>query len=129
MEHQTLFNLINWQIRSSQIWRGERTLRFASLAFDASLEEIFSTWCTGGTLEPVAEHTRRDREAMYDLIENAGIARLILANVALQGLAIVAAARKAAPQCLRQVFVGSQALRIIDQIRSLFCPYAKLRPG
>ncbi len=119
MEHGPLLNLISWQLRTSRVGFGQRTLQFASLAFDVSFQEIFATWCAGGTLVLIDEPARRDPEALYDLIERQRIARLFLPYVALQSLA-VAAARGAAPQSLSEVIVAGEALRITSQIAALF---------
>ena len=48
MTHRPLVNLLYWQMRRSA--NALRTLQFASLSFDVSFQEIFSTWCAGGTL-------------------------------------------------------------------------------
>ncbi|MBV9775158.1 MAG: AMP-binding protein, partial [Gemmatimonadetes bacterium] len=50
MTQRPLQSLISWQLRE---WSGRpaaRTLQFASISFDVSFQEIFSTWGSGGTL-------------------------------------------------------------------------------
>jgi amino acid adenylation domain-containing protein len=120
VEHRPLANLISWQLRASRIGLGQRTLQFTSLAFDVSFQEIFATWCAGGTLVLVDERTRRDPDALYALIDERRIARLFLPYVALQGLAVAAEARNAAPRSLREVVVAGEALRITSQIADFF---------
>ncbi len=120
VEHGPLVNLISWQLRTSRVGFGQRTLQFTSLAFDVSFQEIFATWCAGGTLVLIDEPARRDPEALYDLIEQQRIARLFLPYAALQSLALAAAARGAAPQSLREVMVAGEALRITSHIAALF---------
>ncbi|MDB9317734.1 AMP-binding protein [Nodularia spumigena] len=46
MEHLALVNLINWHLHHRL--SGVKALQFASLSFDISFHEIFSTWCSGG---------------------------------------------------------------------------------
>jgi len=120
VEHRALINLISWQLRASAIGPGQRTLQFASLAFDVSFQEMFATWCAGGTLVLVDERTRRDPEALCGLIDQQRVARLFLPYVALQGLAVAAAARDAAPRSLAEVIVAGEALRITSQIAEFF---------
>jgi amino acid adenylation domain-containing protein len=120
VEHRPLANLISWQLRASRIGPGQRTLQFTSLAFDVSFQEIFATWCAGGALVLVDERTRRDPDALYQLIDDRRIARLFLPYVALQGLAVAAAARNAAPPSLIEVIVAGEALRITSQIAWFF---------
>jgi non-ribosomal peptide synthetase component F len=50
MPHRAAVNLINYQIQSSGHEGRLRTLQFASLSFDVSFQEIFSTLCAGGSL-------------------------------------------------------------------------------
>jgi thioesterase domain-containing protein len=116
--------LIAWQLRMSKIGAAQRTLQFASLAFDVSFQEIFATWCAGGGLVLVEERTRRDAGALVDFLDEQRIARLFLPYVALQGLTVAAAASNAAPQSLHEVIVAGEALRITAQIADLF---ARLR--
>ncbi|MGC2062824.1 MAG: condensation domain-containing protein, partial [Thermodesulfovibrionales bacterium] len=47
MKHHALCNLVSWQIRNSVVSSSAKTLQFASLSFDVSFQEIFSTLCSG----------------------------------------------------------------------------------
>ncbi|HEX3251988.1 MAG TPA: condensation domain-containing protein, partial [Pyrinomonadaceae bacterium] len=44
MTHGALLNLINWQLLETRLPDGARTLQFASLSFDVSFQDMFSTW-------------------------------------------------------------------------------------
>jgi non-ribosomal peptide synthetase component F len=57
MPHRALLNLLAWQ-QEAAVDAGARTLQFASLNFDVSFQEMFSTWCGGGTLVLVSEAVR-----------------------------------------------------------------------
>src|SRR5678815_897286 len=95
-------NLIGWQIRHSGP-AARRTSQFASLGFDVSLQEIFSTWCVGGTLVVVAEELRRDPNALWQFIGDQQIERLFLPTVMLQHLAESAAERDALPATVQEI--------------------------
>lgn len=50
MVHRALANLIRWQLVNSEAAVGTKTLQFSPISFDVHCQEIFSTWCSGGTL-------------------------------------------------------------------------------
>ena len=51
--HRSIYNLCHWWSTTFGRSHGQRTLQMMSVGFDASLEEIFSTLTTGGTLIPI----------------------------------------------------------------------------
>jgi surfactin family lipopeptide synthetase A len=120
MCHRPLCNLLAWQLQSTALSEGARTLQFASLSFDVSFQEIFSTWCSGGTLVLLAEELRRDMEQMLHLLNKESIARLFLPFVALQQLAEVADSHKLVPTHLCAVITAGEQLQITSSIRRLF---------
>ena len=120
MEHRSLGNLICWQLQTYPFLAGERTLQFTSLSFDVSFQEIFSTWCAGGTLVLVTEELRRDPEALLRYLDEQQIERLFLPFVALQQLANAFAALQLAPAELRHVFTAGEQLRITEAVSTFF---------
>ncbi len=120
MCHHSLCNLIVWQLESTALFEGARTLQFASLSFDVSFQEIFSTLCSGGTLVLLAEKLRRDMEQLLHLLNRESIARLFLPFVALQQLAEVADSHKLFPVHLCAVITAGEQLLITSSIRCLF---------
>jgi len=60
MTHRAISNLLSWQRRDSSIEGAPRTLQFASLSFDVSFQEIFSTLTAGGEIVLVTDDERRD---------------------------------------------------------------------
>ena len=118
MPHRPLVNLLAWQQRQSNAAAGTRTLQFASLSFDVSFQEIFSTLTTGGTLVLVDEMTRRDAEALLRVIEREQVERIFLPFIALQHLADAAVARAGASYALREIITAGEQLRITPAIRT-----------
>ena len=55
MPHRALVNLLSWHLHDPILSRPAKTLQFASLSFDVSFQEAFSTWCSGGTLVLISE--------------------------------------------------------------------------
>lgn len=118
MPHRALVNLLAWQARCMP--EAARTLQFASLGFDVSFQEIFSTWLSGGTLVLVADSVRMDPSALLSTLERYGVERLFLPVVMLGHLADAAEASRRSPGVLRQVIVAGEQLRITPTIRRFF---------
>lgn len=118
MQHNALINLLGWQKSCSG--GPMRTLQFASLGFDVSFQEIFSTWIAGGTLFLASEQVRRDPSTMLSMLETEGIERLFLPVVMLEYLAQSAVISQRYPSSLREVSVAGEALKITPKIRQFF---------
>ncbi|MDY6937923.1 MAG: amino acid adenylation domain-containing protein [Cyanobacteriota bacterium] len=117
MEHGGLANLINWHLRCRIT--GAKTLQFAPLSFDISFHEIFSTWCSGGTLVLVSEEQRRNPDELFQVISKQGIEKLYLPFTALQQLARVAT-RMSLPTQIREVMTAGEQLKILPNIAQFF---------
>ena len=120
MPHRPLVNLIDWQLRNSKVGREGRTLQFASLSFDVSFQEMFSTWCAGGTLVLVDEETRRDPAALLRFIVDQRVERLFLPFVALHHLAEACGAQAMTPTYLREVITAGEQLQITPGLVRMF---------
>ena len=118
LEQGPLCNLLRWQMKA--LPAAARTLQFASLNFDVSFQEIFSTLATGGTLVLVTEGIRRDPVGLLALIEAEGVERLFMPFVALQQLAATAEVERTYPSRLRDVIAAGEQLRITPQVRHFF---------
>src|SRR5206468_12176212 len=105
------------QSRSAQ---GARTLQYAPLSFDVSFQELFGTWCSGGTLVLTKEDVRRDFAALLRLIEAERIERIFVPPLALQGLATIAEEIGVIPASLREVIAAGEQLTVTPQVRRLF---------
>ena len=120
MSHRGAVNLINYQIQSSGPERRLRTLQFASLSFDVSFQEIFSTLCGGGSLVLLREDARRDARELLRVITEQRVERLFLPFVALQHLAEEVDREEVIPSSLRQVITAGEQLKITPQVARLF---------
>jgi amino acid adenylation domain-containing protein len=118
MPHRTLQTVVSWQNEGATACSGV-TLQYAALSFDVSLQEIFSTLCAGGTLRMVPEEVRRDLPALLRLIDRERVERIFIPYVALQQLALAAAALDLTPGSLRLIVCGGEQLRITEEIRRL----------
>jgi len=120
MKHLALSNLILWQRSNTTISTTARTLHFAPISFDVSFQEIFSTWCGGGTLVLISEEVRRDSVALLHLLRAKQIERLFLPFVALQQLAETAKTLGLIPKSLREVITAGEQLQITPAIAHFF---------
>lgn len=124
MTQRALCNLIAWQIAQPMANEQAKTLQFTPISFDVSFQEIFSTWCVGGTLVLITDEIRRDPFALLNLLDREAIERLFLPFVALQQLAEVAVNTKLFPQQLIAVITAGEQLQITPAIRQFFSALA-----
>ncbi|MEE4186789.1 MAG: amino acid adenylation domain-containing protein [Gammaproteobacteria bacterium] len=119
LTHAGLANLLQWQISQPRLDAAARTLQFASLSFDVSFQELFTTWSQGGTVMLIPEELRRDMAQLSRFIAAQAIERLYLPFVALQPLAehLLPCADKLQ---LRDVIVAGEQLQITPAVRALF---------
>ncbi|MFP2928166.1 amino acid adenylation domain-containing protein [Pyxidicoccus sp. 3LG] len=119
LPHRALSNLLAWQLKQS-VKPKATTLQFAALSFDVSFQELFSTWCAGGTLVVPTAETRRDMPALLDLMSRHGVERMFLPFVALQALADAVAHGARPPQRLREVVTAGEQLQVTPALVSFF---------
>ncbi|MEH2140432.1 amino acid adenylation domain-containing protein [Nostoc sp.] len=119
MSHGSLANLLHWQINESAL-SCAKTLQFASITFDVSFQEIFSTWCSGETLILIPEEVQKDGFALLKLIAQEKVERLFLPFVALQQLANAASISKSYPASLRQIMTAGEQLHITPDLVNFF---------
>ncbi len=120
MKHLALRNLILWQRSNTTVSPKAKTLQFAPISFDVSFQEIFSTWCAGGTLVLISEEVQRDPVALLHLVRAKQIERLFLPFVALQQLAETAQTLELIPISLQEVITAGEQLQITRAIASFF---------
>lgn len=120
MPHAPLVNLIDWQLQNSTAGVGTRTLQFASLSFDVSFQEMFATWCSGGTLVLVDEDTKRDPDELLYFLRRQRIARIFLPYVALQQLAEMVSTHAPVPESLCEVITAGEPLQVTPKVVEFF---------
>ena len=120
MCHRALCNLILWQIENMPLRVGTKTLQLTPLSFDVSFQEIFSTWCAGGTLVLTPEALRRDLIGIMRFIADQEIERLFLPAISLQNLARIASDLELFPHKLRWVITAGEQLSLTSYILTLF---------
>ncbi|BAY25366.1 amino acid adenylation [Calothrix sp. NIES-2100] len=116
MNQLALCNLILWHGENLKIARAAKTLQFASINFDVSFQEIFTTWCSGGTLFLISEELRRDALALLGFLQQKAVERLFVPFVALQQLAEVAVSSELVNSHLREIITAGEKLQITPAI-------------
>jgi amino acid adenylation domain-containing protein len=120
MPHSVPGNLIRFESTRSAATVGWNTLQFAPISFDVSVQEMFTTWSTGGTLILIDDETRCDPRDLLSYLVSQQVHRIFLPCVALQMLAEAAASRGRYPASLREVCTAGEQLRITPAIREFF---------
>ncbi|MGV9980028.1 non-ribosomal peptide synthetase [Micromonospora wenchangensis] len=120
MPHGPLVNLIDWQRGASDCAEGTRTLQFSAFSFDASFQEMFSTWAAGGCLVLVDEDVRRDPHRLLRFVDDNRINRMFMPFVALQALAGAAAGQRRFPRTVREVITAGEQLYVTPTLRRFF---------
>src|SRR6266850_4347710 len=124
MTEGALANLIAWQLERAGDFRAARTLQFASLSFDVSFQEVFSTWCSGGTLLLISDELRRDALSLLNLLVEQKVERIFLPFVYLQHLAEAVEQGGTLPAHLSEIITAGEQLEITPQIAE-FCSRLK----
>jgi non-ribosomal peptide synthetase component F len=118
MPHRALVNLVGWH--ETMPLTSARTMQFASLNFDISFEEIFSTLAIGACLLLVKDSVRVDIPALGRFIDENRIERFHLPVLVLQKLAEEFFDKPQTLLSLRELMVGGEQLQITDAIVKLF---------
>lgn len=116
--HRVLVNLVAWHQASP--WQSRRTLQFASLNFDVSFQEIFSTLAVGGTLAVTPQFVRVDIPALGRYVEQHRVERFHLPGVIMQKLAEEFSGHSQTFASVREFMVGGEQLQISTPMVALF---------
>ena len=119
MVHRALTNLIRWQLDHPRFSSPPRTVQFTSLGFDVSFQEIFATWCGGGSLVLIDEEARRDPEKLWNALREEAVERLYLPFIALQQLADAGEMASGAELSLRRIITAGEALKLTPAVEKL----------
>jgi amino acid adenylation domain-containing protein len=120
MPHRALTNLIEWQVSALKLVPKARTLGFSSISFDASFNEMFTCWYTGGMLLLPSDELRQDTSRLIDFLNEHRVGRLFLPFVALSQLANVFSETGRFPEHVREILCTAEQLQVSDSVRQLF---------
>ena len=108
--HRAIWNLCHWWSEKFGISHGDRTLQMMSIGFDASLEEIFPTLATGGTLVPISSEALSSMEQFLDFIARLQVNHLHVPSAFWHTLSASLGMRESLklPACVRTVVLGGE---------------------
>jgi surfactin family lipopeptide synthetase A len=116
MPHGALTNLICWERDRSVAGPGKRSLQFASLSFDVSFQEVFTTLSAGGTLMLIHESLRSDPYALLEFLEQARIDQIYIPYAALNQLA-EAARNQSLSFALQEIITAGEQLVLTPTVK------------
>ncbi|MGZ5601855.1 MAG: amino acid adenylation domain-containing protein, partial [Methylobacter sp.] len=110
VKHDGFVNMALAQVDGFSVSAGDRVLQFASVAFDASLSEVFMALFSGAGLVTIDQATINDTAAFIDYLARYNITHLTLPPVYLQALQ-----RQAMPT-LKTLITAGEAPHIDDAL-------------
>ncbi|MEI7613066.1 MAG: amino acid adenylation domain-containing protein [Betaproteobacteria bacterium] len=128
LPHRALLNLIDWQLTQTSVHDEGRTLQFSPISFDVHFQEIFSTWCDGGSLVLINDELRLNAEALLKHIDQYQVNRIFLPFIALQSLCEFSQHAKADLASLREVITAGEQLQVTPALVDFFerIPHCRL---
>ena len=128
MPHRAFGNLITWQLSRPGFRRHARTALLTPFSFDVSLQEIFATLCSGGTLVVPPPDARSDPAVLVRFCCSKRIERVFLPYVGLEELARIAVAADSVPEALIEIITAGEQLQVRSSLVSFMdrLPHATL---
>ncbi|WP_207309469.1 non-ribosomal peptide synthetase [Streptomyces kasugaensis] len=117
---RSLDNLIHWQLHHAapDSPAPARVLQFASVSFDVSFQEIWSTLCQGATLVLMGEERHRELGTLRHFLADQAVQRAFLPAAVLQQIAVLDNDAIAGPPLGCEIVTAGEALRVGDELRA-----------
>jgi non-ribosomal peptide synthetase component F/acyl carrier protein len=116
MKHRSLVNLVHFQQHHTAI-DFESVMQFASIAFDVSFQEIFSTLLSGGTIHLLSDEVRANISLMLDFIRENQVKTLFLPPAFVKFIFDEPEYAAAFPSCVRHIVTAGEQLVVTDPMR------------
>jgi amino acid adenylation domain-containing protein len=117
LEHRNLVNLIIWGFRFTNL-DFSSVLQFATISFDVSFHEIFSTLLSGGRLYLIEKEIRTDIPKLFNLIESNQIKTLFLPISVLKIIFSEEDYIQTFPACVEHIQTAGEQVVISDKFRN-----------
>ncbi len=118
-----LVNLLTWQEKQFTV-KKRRVIQFASLNFDVSFQEIFSTLCFGSALYLINAARRKDMAELLNDIVNYKITHLFAPYIVLKNLAGQVSSVSEISFWLEEVITAGEQLKITRDIEEMLRKHA-----
>lgn len=114
IEHGALAHFIEADIASNKISPGDRILQLCSVSFDASVEEIFSSLCSGATLVIRPDGILDSAHGYLDFCEDAKLTIIGIFSSLLADVLSAIEQRGRFPRSVRLVTTGGESVNVAD---------------
>ena len=118
MPGSNLVNLLQWQEEQFSN-HSRRVLQFASLNFDVSFQEIFSTLCFGSTLYLISEERRRDMAELIKDIDLYRLTHLFIPYIVLKSIAEHSQSLSYPELSVQEIIVAGEQLKLTEDVIEL----------
>lgn len=118
LEHQTLVNLIQYEAEKTHVPFQKKVLQFASINFDVSAQEIFTTLLNGGELHLVDQMTRDQIDRLLSYISKEQINILFLPPAFLKVIYNDPQYLRSLPASLEHIITAGEQLVVQDPLRA-----------
>ena len=116
LEHRNLVNLVHHLHHHTTV-DFSRVLQFATISFDASFQEIFTTLLCGGTVFLITGETRTNIPTLFRVIENNNISTLILPASFLKFIFNEPDNAAMFPGSIRHIITSAEQLVVTERLR------------
>ena len=117
MPDSGMVNLLSWQ-KDQFANKSRKVLQFASLNFDVSFQEIFSTLCFGSTLCLISGERRRDVAEVVKDIERYSLTHLFIPYIVFKTLVEYTASQNIQTDSLEEIIVAGEQLKLTEDIET-----------
>jgi amino acid adenylation domain-containing protein len=117
---RTADNLVQWQLTRATAGSrpAARVLQFASISFDVSFQEVWSTLCQGATLVLLPDGSHQELDRLDRFLAEHDVQRAFLPSAVLQQVAGLADSALPGPPSGCEIITAGEALQVNDQLRA-----------
>ncbi|MGG7175941.1 amino acid adenylation domain-containing protein, partial [Clostridium paraputrificum] len=118
-KNSSIANLINFEIKDTNIELKTRVLQFANLGFDVASQEILSTLLAGGELYLIKEEMRTDVPKMLDFIDEKQIKTVFFPTAYFKLLQSETKYIESIIKYVNHIVVAGEQLTLTDELKEL----------
>jgi len=117
-KHGTIVNLVYGQASDAGLSKSMRTLQFAPIGFDVSIQEIATCWYSASPLIIISNEAKEDLNKLPQLLQYHKIERMFLPPVVLNWLAEELIKQNINLPNVKEIIVAGEALQISKYLKS-----------
>ena len=117
-KHSTIVNLVYGQASDTGLSKSMRTLQFAPISFDVSIQEIATCWYSASPLIIISNKAKEDLNKLPQLIQYHKIERMFLPPVVLNWLAEELIKQDINMPNVKEIIVAGEALLVSKYLKN-----------